>query len=163
MLKPSHRIFMAAVGVLTLSSCAAVLSSSGTSEEERLLAKSREWSAAAAEGNLERIVSYWGDDATVMMAGLPTFRGKVAIRDYVAESLKIPGFKISWEPLEAHVSSSGDMGYIIERSQVTLPDSTGKLITTYSRGVTVWRKGADGRWRNAVDISNADLGSSADR
>lgn len=97
------------------------------------------------------------------MAGLPTFRGKAAIRDYVAASLKIPGFKISWEPLEAHVSASGDMGYIIERSQVTLPDSAGKLTTTYSRGVTVWRKGPDGRWQNAVDISNADLGSSTGR
>ena len=156
----ARRIVMAAVGLLTLSGCTTVPTTS-FNEEARLMATSREWSAAAASGDLERIVGYWGDDAAVMMAGLPTFRGKQAIRNYVAESLKIPGFKISWEPLDALVSASGDMGYNIERSQVTLPDSTGKLTTSYSRAVTIWRKGADGQWRNAVDISNADLDSSA--
>lgn len=91
--KPIHRIVTVAVGALTLSACATVPSS----RFNEAAAISREWSAAAASGDLEHIVSYWGDDATVMMAGLPTFRGKTAIRDYVAESLKIPGFKISWE------------------------------------------------------------------
>jgi uncharacterized protein (TIGR02246 family) len=149
MRKRSEGMVLAAVGALTLSACATGPTSS-SNEEARLMAISREWSAAAASGDLERVVSYWGDDATVMMAGLPTFRGKKAIRDYVAESYKIPGFRISWEPLEAHVSASGDMGYIIERSQVTLPDSSGKLTTTSFRSVTVWRKGADGRWRNSL-------------
>jgi ketosteroid isomerase-like protein len=159
MRKRSEGMILAAIGALTLSACTTVPISS-SNEEARLMAISREWSAAAASGDLGRVVNYWGDDATVMMEGLPTFRGKNAIRDYVAESYKIPGFKISWEPLEAHVSASGDMGYIIERSQVTLPHSTGKLSTTYFRGVTVWRKDADGQWRNAVDISNSDLGAS---
>jgi ketosteroid isomerase-like protein len=160
--KQSHRMVIAALSVLTLSACA-TLPGNNTQEELQLMQISREWSDAAASGDLDRIVSYWGEDATVMMAGLPTFRGKNAIRGYVAESLKVPGFKISWEPLEAHVSASGDMGYIVEKSQVTLPDSTGKLTTTYSRAVTVWRKDADGRWRNVVDISNQDPGRTPGR
>lgn len=122
---------------------------------------SREWSQAAASGDLDRIVSYWGEDATVMMGGLPTFQGKSAIRSYVAQSLKIPGFKISWEPLEAHVSASGDMGYIIEKSHVTAPDSTGTLTTTAFRGVTIWRKGTDRQWRNVLDINNQDSRATA--
>ena len=151
-------MIIVALSMFSLSACATV-PINNAQEELRLMAISREWSDAASSGDLDRIVSYWGEEATVMMAGLPTFRGKSAIRGYIAESLKIPGFKISWEPLEAHVSASGDMGYIVERSQVTVPDSTGKLITSHSRAVTVWRKGADGRWRNMVDISNADPGS----
>lgn len=140
---------------LSLAACANTLVSH-VSEEERLMAISREWSQAAASGDVDRVASYWGDDATVMMPGLPTFKGKDAIRRYVAQSFAIPGFRISWEPLEAHVSASGDMGYIIERSHVTMPDSTGRLATTSSRAVTVWQKGPDGRWRNMVDIANQE-------
>ncbi|QDP19502.1 YybH family protein [Sphingomonas xanthus] len=141
--------------VMSLTACATVPTDTAA-EEQRLMELSREWSQAASSGDLDRIVSYWGDDAVVMMPGLPTFRGKSIIRTYVAESLKIPGFRISWEPLEARVSASGDMGYIVEKSHVTMPDSTGKLTTTTSRTVTVWRKGADRQWRNVVDIGSPE-------
>ena len=99
-----------------------------------------------------------GEDAVVMMAGLPTFAGKEAIRNYVAESFNVPGFAIAWEPLEAHVSASGDMGYIVERSEVTLPDAAGRPVAHRFRAVSIWRKDAGQGWRNVVDISNAPPG-----
>jgi uncharacterized protein (TIGR02246 family) len=147
---------LATACTLSLAACATT-PVNRLSEEQRLMAISREWSQAAASGDTDRVASYWGEDATVMMPGLPTFKGKDAIRRYVAESYAIPGFRISWEPLEAYVSASGDMGYIIERSQVTMPDATGKLATTTSRAVTVWRKGPGGQWRNIVDIANQEV------
>ena len=109
----SNSMMLAALAMLSTSACSTI-ADGNPNEESRLMAISRDWSRAAASGDLERIASYWGEDAAVMMSGLPTFRGKDAIRSYVAESMKIPGFKISWEPLEAHVSASGDMGYILE-------------------------------------------------
>ena len=119
---------------------------------------SREWSRAAATGNVDAVVNYWADDAVVMMAGLPTFTGRDEIRSYVAESFNMPGFAISWEPLEAHVSASGDMGYIVERSEVTLPDAAGRPVTHQFRAVSIWRNDARHGWRNVVDISNAPPG-----
>jgi ketosteroid isomerase-like protein len=116
---------------------------------------SREWSRATASGDVDAIVNYWAEDAVVMMAGLPTFAGKDEIRSYIAESFETPGFAIQWEPLEAHVSASGDLGYILERSEVTLPDAAGRLVTHHSRAVTIRRKSAGQKWRNVVDISNA--------
>jgi uncharacterized protein (TIGR02246 family) len=125
-------------------------------DRQKLMQTSREWSRAAAAGNVDAIVQYWADDAAVMMPGLPTFRGRRAIRAYVEQSLKTPGFHISWEPLEAHISKSGDMGYLLERSSVTMPQANGKLATQQFRGITIWTKDADGRWRNLVDASNAE-------
>jgi ketosteroid isomerase-like protein len=98
-------------------------------------------------------VSYWTDDAVVMMPGEPLRRGKSQIRAYVAASLRTPGFSISWEPLEGVVSPSGDIGYLIEREHLTFPDGHGGTIKQTGRGVTIWRKQPDGSWKNAIDIS----------
>ena len=58
-------------------------------------------------------------------AGTAALIGKDAIRQMVTESLKIPGFKISWEPQSVSISKSGDMAYLIEKSQITMNDSLG--------------------------------------
>jgi uncharacterized protein (TIGR02246 family) len=125
-------------------------------EGEKLLELSKEWSESATTGDVEKTVSYWADDAIVMSPGQPPLKGKKAIREMVEESYKIPGFRISWEPQSVEVSKSGDLAYMIEQSQITVNDSTGKAITEHYKGVSVWKKQLDGSWKNAVDISNAD-------
>ena len=125
-------------------------------EAARLMQISRDWSRVAGTDSVDRILSYWADDATVISPGEPTYKGKQAIRGMVESAIKTPGFKISWEPISATVSKSGDLGYLIEQNQMTFPDSTGKQITVYTRSLTVWRKDANGDWKNVVDISNED-------
>lgn len=120
---------------------------------EALMDTSRAWSNAVATGNVDKIVSYWTDDAVVMMPGEPLRRGKAQIRAYVAASLKTPGFSISWEPLEGVISPSGDIGYLIERDHLTFPDGHGGIAKWNGRGVTVWKKQPDGSWKDAIDIS----------
>jgi uncharacterized protein (TIGR02246 family) len=126
------------------------------SEGEKLMQISREWSQTASTEDLEKILSYWADDAVLMTAGQPMLKGKKEIRKMVEESFKIPGFKISWEPQSAVVSQSGDMAYLIENETLSMNDSSGKVITTLSKGVTVWRKDSTGAWKNVVDISTPE-------
>ena len=116
---------------------------------------SRDWSNMAATGNVDSIVSYWADDAVILSPGVPAIRGISEIRDYVAGAVNIPGFKISWVPLNAVVSESGDIGYIFEENEVTVNDSLGKPVTTYNKGITIWKKQSDGKWKNVVDAWNA--------
>jgi ketosteroid isomerase-like protein len=125
-------------------------------EGERLMQISREWSRSAATDSLEKTLSYWADDAVIMSPGQPPVKGKNAIREMIMSTTKIPGFKISWEPLSASVSKSGDMAYMIEQNQITMNDSLGKPTTEFNKGVTVWRKEADGSWKNIVDMWNAE-------
>ena len=122
-------------------------------EGEKVMQLSKEWSEAAATGNVEKTISYWADDAIVISAGQPTLKGKTAIRQMVEESYKIPGFRISWQPQSVEVSESGDMAYLIENSQISFADSTGKPITVQNKAVSIWRRQADGSWKNMVDIS----------
>lgn len=125
-------------------------------EEANLIATSKAWSAAAQTSNIEDILSYWTDDAVVMSPGHPVYKGKQAIRGMVEQSKKIPGFQISWEPLQATVSEGGDMAYLHERNTVSYIDSTGNRVTEHNKVLTVWRKDKSGNWKNVADIWNAE-------
>jgi ketosteroid isomerase-like protein len=125
-------------------------------EGERLMQISREWSKSAATDSMEKILSYWADDAVVMSPGQPPLKGKNSIREMIEGASKIPGFKISWEPLSVFVSKSGDLAYMIEQNQITVNDSLGNPVTEFNKSVTIWRKEADGSWKNIVDMWNAD-------
>lgn len=107
--------------------------------------------------SLERTVSFWTDDAIMMMPGQPVIKGKKAIEEMVANSRKIPGFKIVWEPpTEVDVSENGDRVYTFQRNQITMNDSLGKPMTQYNKSVSIWKKQADGSWKDAVVIWNAE-------
>jgi len=124
-------------------------------EGEKIMQLSRDWSKAAQTDSIEKALSYWADDAVVMLPGQDAIKGKQAIREMVEGTKNIPGFKISWEPISAVVSKSGDMAYLIEENQVSFTDTTGKTIIEHNKSLTVWRKEADGSWKNVVDMYNA--------
>jgi hypothetical protein len=55
------------------------------SEQAKLLRLDAEWADLAASGkDVDRIVSYWSDDAILMFPGQPVLKGKLALRAYVA-------------------------------------------------------------------------------
>lgn len=125
-------------------------------EGEKLMQISRDWSKSASTGNIDSTLSYWADDAIVMSPGQPSVKGKQAIRQMLEGTSNIPGFKISWDPKTVSVSKSGDMAYMIEETQITMNDSLGKPFTEYNKAVTVWRKEANGTWKNVIDLWNAN-------
>ncbi len=131
-------------------------------ERERLLQRDREWASLSSEGrDIERILSFWTDDALVYPPGLPAVRGKGALRSYVESALAIPGFHITWSSSEATLSPDGQLAYVVSTNAVTLPRRDGQLVTTKGRGVTVWRRESDGDWRCAVDIWNDEATAGA--
>lgn len=139
---------------LSVSACASVPSVSGSTED--LLRTDREWAALASEGkDVERILSFWSDDATIAPPGVPLITGKAAIRTFVEQSLATPGFHIGWTPAQASVSGDGTMGYTTGTNTTTLPGPEGKLLTVTGRYVTVWRRDASGAWKCVADIWNA--------
>jgi ketosteroid isomerase-like protein len=124
-------------------------------EKIRLLACDAEWATAALEGrDIEHILSYWTDDAVVMQPGLPAVVGKAALRQYVKESLKIPGFSITWTSTDATFSPDGNLAYMFGRNVVTMNAPDGTMTTMHGRSVTIWRLEPDSKWRCVVDIWN---------
>jgi len=125
-------------------------------EIQKLLETDRAWAAQASAGkNADSVLAYWTDDATVVMPGQPTLKGKDALRKMVTSDFSAPGFHIAWTPEQAVVAKSGDMGYTTGTNEFTIPgagpaDKTTKLVGRY---ITVWRKEPDGRWRCVMDYS----------
>ena len=137
-----------------VAGCASV--SSGDREKEALLRADREWAALASEGkDVERIVAYWSDDATVYPVGAPIVHGKAAIRDFVKQSLAVPGFHISWRSDLASLSADATLGYTTGENAMTFPGPDGKLMTVKGRGVAVWRRSPGGEWKCVIDIWNS--------
>ena len=126
-------------------------------EEAKLLRRDTEWADLASAGkDVEKIVSYWSDDAVLIFPVQPVLEGKAAIRAYVAESLNTPGFKIHWVSEKPVFSPDGKLAYMRGKDELTAPGPNGALATVHLRGISIWRLDADGQWRCVVDISNEE-------
>ena len=124
-------------------------------EQAKLLRRDAEWADLASAGkDVEKIVSYWSDDAVLIFPGQPVLEGKTAIRAYVTESLKTPGFKIHWVSEKPVFSPDGKLAYMRGKDELTVPGPSGAPVTVHLRGISIWRLDADGQWRCVVDISN---------
>jgi uncharacterized protein (TIGR02246 family) len=124
-------------------------------ERAAIMAADSAWLAAAQAGDVDSALSFWTDDAWVIAPEQPPYRGREAIRAMLVESMNIPGFSVSWHTTDVVVAPSGDVAWSVGTNAFTVPGEDGGLDTLRGQGVVVWQKGAEGRWRSAVDIWNA--------
>jgi ketosteroid isomerase-like protein len=126
-------------------------------EEAKLVGRDAEWADLASAGkDVEKIVSYWSDDAVLIFPGQPLLEGKAAIRAYVAESLNTPGFRIHWVSERPVFSPDGKLAYMRGKDELTAPGQNGAPVTVHLRGISIWRLDVDGQWRCVVDMSNEE-------
>jgi ketosteroid isomerase-like protein len=120
-------------------------------EQERaaLMAADRAWSQTTKEP--EKFVAFFADGASIYPPSMPIITGGDAIRKTFAEMSGSPGFALSWNATKADVGTSGDVGYTAGTYQMTMGGVTEK-----GKYITVWKKQADGEWKVAEDIFNAD-------
>jgi ketosteroid isomerase-like protein len=128
-----------------------------TAEGEKLLRRDAEWADLAAAGkDIDKVVSYWSDDAVVIFPGQPAIEGKAAIRAYVTNCFNTPGFKIHWVSKNPIFSPDGKLAYMFGADEATVPGPNGAPMTLHSRGISIWRLDPDGQWRCVADVSNEE-------
>ena len=71
----------------------------------------------------------------------------------MAQSLRVPGFRITWKTNDVTVAESGDLAYGIGTNRVSFEGPDGKPVAVEGKAVTVWRRDAGG-WKCVVDIWN---------
>jgi ketosteroid isomerase-like protein len=157
------RLLLPLVALVVAGACAGP-SFDVAAEQRKLLRRDAEWADVTAAGkDVEKIVSYWSDDAQVIEPGQPVYEGKAAIRAYVAASLQIPGFKIHWVSDKPVFSPDGKMAYMPGVDEMTVPGPNGALMTVHMRGISIWRLEPDGEWRCVADIANEPPPINTDR
>jgi ketosteroid isomerase-like protein len=106
---------------------------------------------------VDKVVSFYADDAVVFAPNAPAASTKDAIRAAWKEMLTAPGAALSWEPNKVEVAKSGDLAYITGTYDDTINDAGGKPTKDTGNYVAIFKKQADGNWKIVVDTWNSDL------
>jgi uncharacterized protein (TIGR02246 family) len=125
-------------------------------EEASIRETDAQWQAAVKARDLEKTISFWADDATIIPSNAPPITGKAAIRNYVANAYASRDFSITWNLDKVVVSRSGDMAYATSTDKITFRTPAGQLMTEKTNAVVVWKKQPDGSWKAVVDIWSAE-------
>ena len=120
-------------------------------EKEELIKADKAWSLAAKTNDMEKLWSFWEDEAIMLMSADMTIKGIDQIKKFTTQARTDPNFEISWEVQGAEVSEKADMGYTFGIGKVQRTSSTGELISSTKPYLIVWRKQSDGTWKCIIE------------
>jgi uncharacterized protein (TIGR02246 family) len=115
-----------------------------------------DWSGAAEEKDVEKFVSFYAADGSLMLHGRPKLTGHEAIRAAATELFAAPGFHLNFGPTSVEVARSGEMAYEVGTYTLKTQDARKREVTEEGKYLVVWKKQADGAWKVKYDIVNAD-------
>src|SRR6185295_7618309 len=115
------------------------------------------WSKSAAAKDMDRILSFYAEDASMFVPNQPIATGKPAIRVEWTKLTTNPGFAISFAPSRVEVAKSADMAYEYGTYTLMMSGPDGRPINDRGKFVVVWKKQSDGKWLVVADIFNSDL------
>jgi len=113
-----------------------------------------EFMTAAAKKGSEGYMSYYADDSVEVPNGAPLIQGKANIA-------KTMGFlddkknHLTWTPVGADISASGDLGYTYGTYAFSSTDKDGKPFVDHGKYTSIWKLQKDGAWKVVLDMGNA--------
>ena len=113
------------------------------------------YNAAASARNVEKIVTLYTSDASILPPDSPEAKGTEGVRSFASSLVALSGFSVEFGEPVVHISPSGDMAYAVTDARLSFNDPSGTPVVQEARDVHVWRKGSDGSWRVALDIWNS--------
>jgi uncharacterized protein (TIGR02246 family) len=148
------KIFLAGSALAVLLSVPLALSAHIAANARDLATLDEDWSKAAAAKDVERVASFYAEDATAYPPNAPAANGKAAAKKVWAAYFADPSFAISWKTQHAEVT--GDLGYTSGTSETSFNGPDGKPVHEKGKFLCVWRKQKDGSWKAIHDMWNAD-------
>ena len=127
-----------------------------SSDEDAIRETVAAWSAAAGSRDVNKCVSFYTDDASVLPFNAPIATGKDQIRNVWSQLTSNPGYSLRFRPSRIEVAQSADLAYEIGTFDLTLADQSGKPAAHRGKYVVAWKKQPNGEWKAAADIFNTD-------
>ena len=126
-----------------------------TLDSQEIERYARSFEALYDQGDFITMASYYTQDAQLMVEGRETFEGRKAIEQFWQAVCQFAG-KMTRTIEVLEIESSGDLGYTKSRVTTHMQGTGNAAVTTISKDIAIWKRGSDGTWQLAVDISNHD-------
>lgn len=147
-----HMSSLAALCLCAIALSSLIGSAAIPDNAKALAALDDEWSKAATAGNVDRVTSFYAEDAVVYPPNAPAVSDRAAIKESWRKMLADPKAKLSWKTTNAGVDHN--TGFTAGTYEVTSGD--GGTVLEKGKYLCVWRKGSDGKWKAVHDMWNSD-------
>ena len=142
------------VATIFLSGSHTIVSAAPKATAENLKQLEGEFMKAAAERGSAGYMAYYADDAVEVPNGFGLIQGKVEIAKTMV-FLDDKNNQLTWTPVGADVSASGDLGYTYGTYAFRSVDKTGKPTVEHGKYTSIWKLQKDGSWKVVLDMGNA--------
>ena len=145
---------------VTLISVNAGTSASASAKDgaETLKQLEAEFMHAAAEKGSAGYMSYYADDAVEVPNGVDAISGKANIAKTMG-FLDDKNNHLTWTPVGADMSSSGDLGYTYGTYEFQSLGKDGKPVISHGKYTSIWKRQKDGSYKVVLDMGNASAES----
>jgi ketosteroid isomerase-like protein len=111
--------------------------------------------AAINSNDIDTLMADLTDDIVYQAPGAPEVVGKAAVKTWAASYFA--AYRTRWEKRSIGFTVAGD--YAFERYTYKSTDTdkkSGAVTTDVGKGINIFRRGSDGKWRVAVDGWSSD-------
>jgi ketosteroid isomerase-like protein len=110
-----------------------------------------DFAAAVAKHGHDAFITYFAEDGVELDDG-----GGINTREAMRKQPPWPeGTTLTWTPVKAEMAGSGDLGYTYGNYVFTAKNKEGKLVSSYGKYTSIWKKQKDGQWKVVVDMGNS--------
>lgn len=118
----------------------------------------KQWNQDYTTKDVDKLVSYYSEDAVMMAPGMAPSVGRESIRATLKQMLADPALTLKFTAAKIDVAESGDLGYARGAYVITMTDPQSKKpIHDQGSYVTTYRKDADGKWKAVADIASSEI------
>lgn len=111
------------------------------------------WSEALQHKDLDKVMSNYAQDATLLPPDEPIVHGRGNIRDWFAKRFALPGYSATFAPTTIVVAKSGDIAYELGTFHVTVDNQSANRLEYSGKHLVAWEK-RDGHWKVASESIN---------
>jgi len=110
-----------------------------------------DFAADVAKHGHDAFLTYFAEDGVEIVDG-----GGIDTKDAMRKQPPwSEGTSLTWTPVKAEMSASGDLGYTYGNYVYTAKNKDGKLVANYGKYTSIWKKQKDGQWKVVVDMGNS--------
>lgn len=99
----------------------------------------------------DAFLTYFAEDGVEVVDG-----GAFDNKDAMRKQAPWPeGTTLTWTPVKADMAASGDLGYTYGNYVYTAKNKDGKLVASYGKYTSIWKKQKNQQWKVVVDVGNS--------